>query len=183
VAVVPYVRATHSGGGTWTAAKANVIEAGVNDVSYAPTVRVYHNATQSITTATETALAFNTERWDQAGNAADTQHDTVTNNSRLTCRYAGVYLVTAYAAFVGNATGQRYLTVRINATASQFNGIMQQPGNATYGNELQVSSLVSLAVNDYVQAIVYQDSGIGLNVSAGSSLNGQNAEFMMVRVG
>ena len=40
----------------------------------------YHNAAQSINTASETTLALNSERWD-----TDSIHDTAVNNSRLTC--------------------------------------------------------------------------------------------------
>jgi hypothetical protein len=83
---VPFVKDTTfadgSGGGTpITAAKLNNIEQGVFDAHLMPAVRVYHNTTQSVSTATHTALAFNSERFDTAGGAASTQHDTVTNNS------------------------------------------------------------------------------------------------------
>src|SRR5262245_13632341 len=118
---IPYVAQTWadgSGGGTpLSAARLNVIEAGVKEVSYAPAVRVFHNANQAIVTATVTALAFNSERIDQAGNAADTQHDTVTNNSRLTCKYAGVYDIGACIAWEVVAAGTyRQIGIRLNGT-------------------------------------------------------------------
>src|SRR6266705_1623220 len=109
--VIPYVKQTWvdgSGGGTpVSAARLGVVEEGILDVSQAPTAKVYHNATQAITTSVETALAFNSELWDQAGGASAAQHDTVTNNSRLTCLYAGIYQVVANCEFVANATGKR----------------------------------------------------------------------------
>src|SRR5688500_16432952 len=147
--VVPYVRATHSDGQSWSAAKANVLEAGVTDVSYAPAVRAYHNAAQAITTATWTSLALNSERFDQAGNAAATMHDLVTNNSRLTCKYAGVYWIHGEAVFEANATGvQRTSRIFMNATtviADGNHGIL----HATEGGRTQVNALYALAVNDY----------------------------------
>src|SRR6266576_1935140 len=92
--VIPYVAQTWTDGvSAASAARLTVIEAGVHEAHFQPAVRVFHNAAQSLTTGVATALAFNSERFDQAGNVADTQHDTVTNNSRLTCRYAGVYLI------------------------------------------------------------------------------------------
>jgi len=178
MAVIPYVRATHSDGQSWSAAKANLLEAGVNDVSYAPCVRVFHNAAQAITTGTNTALAFNSERLDQAGNAADTMHDTVTNNSRLTCRYAGVYQITGNIEWVGNATGDRSCGIRLNGTT--FIGQERRVASTTVTHEQVVTTLYALAVNDYVELVVNQSSGGNLNVSVVSNLS---PEFMMVRVG
>src|SRR5262245_42130802 len=118
---IPYVRNPTwadglAGGTSIDAADLNKIENGIFEISYAPAVRVFHNANQSIATSTITALAFNSERFDQAGNAADTMHDTVTNNSRLTCRYAGIYAIYASIEWAGNAAGQRNLQFRVNGT-------------------------------------------------------------------
>src|SRR6266516_3989904 len=78
--VIPYVKQTWtdgSGGGTpVSAARLGVVEEGILDVSQAPAVRVFHNTTQSATSG-----------------VASTQHDTSTNNSRLTCLYAGIYMI------------------------------------------------------------------------------------------
>jgi hypothetical protein len=182
VPTIPYVRSTHSDGQSFSAAKANQLEAGINDVSYAPAVRVYHNATQSLTSGTETALAFNTEIQDQAGNAADTMHDNVTNNSRLTCRYAGIYHVTGNIQFAGNATGSRILFLRVNGTASQYHAYVAIPASTTVPQVLHVSCDISLAVNDYVQLFAQQDSGGALNVNAGTALAPFGCEFMMHRI-
>lgn len=176
---IPYVRATHSDGQSWSAAKANALEGAANDAHYMPCVRVYHNANQSITTATLTALAFNSERYDQAGNAADTQHDTSTNNSRLTCKYAGVYSIKGCAEFAANATGQRQVRIRLNG--SSYIALENDPtSSGTNGTVLAVSADYSLAVNDYVELVVFQDSGGNLNVTATGNYS---PEFMMHRVG
>ena len=176
---IPYAKTTHSDGQSWTAAKANQLENGINDVSYAPAVRVYHNAAQSITTSgTPQALAFNSERYDQAGNAADTQHDTSTNNSRLTCRYAGVYSISGTAEFASNSTGFRSLLIRVNGTtfiANQSTAALS--GVAT---PLAVETKYSLAVNDYVELVANQTSGGALNVNSSGNYS---PEFAMSRVG
>jgi len=178
VAVVPYVRSTHVDGQSWSAAKANQLEAGVNDVSYAPAVRVTHNTTQSITSAVETSLAFNTERFDQAGNAADTMHDNVTNNSRLTCRYAGVYQITAHVEWATTPTTSAYIRIRLNgATNIAMNGF--SGGTIDY-RQMHVSTLYAMAVNDYVEVRVNQGSGAGVNINSTANYS---PEFMMVRVG
>ena len=175
---IPYVRATHSAGGSWTAAKANVLEAGCNDLSYAPCVRVTHNANQSITTATATALAFNTEIFDQAGNAADTMHDTVTNNSRLTCRYAGVYQITGHIEWAASAVGQRTCQIRHQGATIISPTVYDTAGTGV--TQQCVTTLWKLAVNEYVELLVTQNSGGGLNVTSNGSMS---PVFMMVRVG
>jgi len=181
MAAIPYVRATHVDGQSWSAAKANLLEAGVNDVSYAPAVRVFNNANISITASgVAQALTFNSERFDQAGNAADTMHDTSTNTGRLTCRYAGVYWVRGNAEFAANATGMRRLGIRLNGAGNDYARYSQ--GNQGAGNAvpIQVDSLMLLAVNDYVELMATQDSGGALNVLATGNYS---PEFMMVRVG
>lgn len=179
---IPYVSQSWidgSGGGTpVSAARLGVIEAGITNISYAPAVRVFHNAAQAITTATATALAFNSERFDQAGNVADTMHDTAVNNSRLTCRYAGVYLVTANIEWAANTAGTRTLAIR-HSVGPTFYGetSLQSPTSAVVRQ--QAVTLMALAVNDYVECVVTQDSGGNLNVNSTGNFS---PEFMMVRV-
>ena len=91
-----------------------MIETGVYEAHLQPAVRAYHNANQSIANNTVTAVALNSERFDQTAGAAAAHHDTATNNSRLTCLYAGIYQITAHAAWDSNATGLRKLFIRLN---------------------------------------------------------------------
>lgn len=176
--VIPYTKQTWtdgSGGGTpVSAARLGVLEEGIFDVSYSPAVRVTHNAAQAIGAATETTLAFNTERFDQAANAADTMHDTAVNNSRLTCRYAGVYQITGGIEWATTSTDQ-YVAIRLNGVTT----IMRQRNPAGSGsNPAQtITTLYSLAVNDYVELRVFSASAMNVNSSGNYS-----PEFMMVRV-
>ena len=178
---IPYTRETWVDDTTLaTASRLNNIEVGIVDAHKMPAVRVYHNANQSITNTTNTALAFNSERFDQAGGSASTQHDVSTNNSRLTCRHAGVYHIIGGCHFAANATGQRTLFLRLNgATAIAYapRGFGLSSLDST---SLLVATHYDLAVNDYIEMVVYQDSGGALNV-----LNGANysPEFSMTRVG
>src|SRR5215475_9738149 len=115
--VIPYVKQTWTdGSSSASAARLGVIEEGILDVSQQPAVRVYHNTTQSITNGTDTTVNFNSERYDQAAGSASTMHDTVTNNSRLTAVYAGVYKITGQLGFASNATGIRQCHIRLNGT-------------------------------------------------------------------
>jgi len=136
-----------------------------------PSARVYHNAHQSIPNASLTALAFNSQRFDTDG-----IHDTVTNNSRLTCKTAGKYQITVNLCFETNNTGERRVYLRVNG-ATYIAGSVANA--AATSHHFSVSTLYNMDVNDYVEVLVYQSSGGALNVLAGGDYS---PEFMMVRV-
>ena len=179
--LIPYVKQTwvdNNVSNPVSAARLGVIEEGILDVSLAPCVRVTHNAAQGTTSGTPLTLAFNTERFDQAGGASSTMHDTVTNNSRLTAIYAGVYQISANVEFAANSTGQRQLEIRLNATTTiAFNEL----NSSSAGSQRQTATtLYSLAVNDFVEVRVTQNSGGALNVNTAANYS---PEFSMTRVG
>lgn len=151
----------------------------MNAVWLAAAVRVYHNAAQSLTTAALTTLAFNSERFDQAAGVASTQHDVITNSSRLTCRVTGVYQISACIQFAANATGIRQLNIQLGGTTVIAAEIV--PAAGTGPTIVSVSTLYSLtATTDYVEVIASQTSGGNLNVDTSANYS---PEFMMVRVG
>jgi DNA-binding transcriptional regulator YdaS (Cro superfamily) len=177
--VVPYVKQTWTDGvSSGSAARFTVIEQGIHEVSLAPAVRVFHSASQTITTGTVTALAFNSERFDQAAGSASTMHDTATNNSRLTCLYAGVYMVSANIEWAANATSFRRLTLRTNGGTSWASTDIE-PETAIVFRQALTGILIPMAVNDYVEAVVQQNTGGALAVSSVANVS---PEFMMVRV-
>lgn len=137
-----------------------------------PGARVYHSTNQSIPNGVLTALAFNSERFD-----TDNIHDTVTNNSRLTCKTAGKYLIIANVFFDLNTSGYRELHIRLNGTTTI--GRLDIAGTNN-NRALVVSTIYDLSIDDYVQACVLQTSGGPLNVLAAGNYS---PEFMMVRVG
>lgn len=138
-----------------------------------PAARVYNNVDQSVATSTLTALSFNAERFD-----TDSIHDNVTNNSRLTCRTAGKYQIIGQVAFVDNSTGLRSLNIRLNgATVIAF---VELSADNSGANRFQVTTIYDLAVNDYVELVAFQASGVALNVR---STNANSPEFMMVKIG
>lgn len=129
---------------------------------------VYHNTTQSIATATDTAVAFNSETFDTG------MHSTVTNNSRLTvpAGEAGNYLITATVEFVADATGQRKLAIRIDGVLEiacvQVNAT--GGGNAT---KLTVAGIYGMNAAGYIEAIVSQNTGGSLSLASLPRLNAQ----------
>lgn len=139
-----------------------------------PSAHVYHSANQSINNSATTTLAFNSERFD-----TDTMHDTVTDNSRLTCRTAGVYLITVSVEWAASAGGTiRLISLLLNGTTNLgFNGLPALGAGTTVNHA--VTAIYQLAVNDYVEVQVFQDSGGALNVSASGNYS---PDFSMVKV-
>ncbi len=141
---------------------------------YTQGARVYHNVAQTIPDSVETILAFNSARYD-----TDTIHDNVTNNSRLTCKTAGIYLIIGQVQFDPNATGFRQLSVKLNG-ATLLDLVSVGIRNVANQWMADISTIYSLAVNDYVEISVYQSSGGNLNVVNESN---RSPEFMMQRIG
>lgn len=178
--VIPYTRQTWTDGvSSCSAARNNVHEDGINDAHYMPAVRVTNSGDELITTGTLTTLDFNTERFDTAGNAASTMHDTVTLNQRLTCRYAGKYLIVGQVQFSAGATGYRFVSIRLNGTTEIARDRRLNAGAAD-PVEITLSTLWDLAVNDYVELRVLHNQGTSLNILKVAAFS---PEFSMHRVG
>lgn len=135
--------------------------------------RVYHNADQSIPDSTETVVSFNSEDYD-----TDTIHDPVTNNSRLTCKTAGKYLVLFWGRFATNTTGRRYSFLRKNGTDTIYP--FSPATSVGQQTSVPIMAILNLAVNDYLEVLVYQNSGAGLALEYVSE---QVSYFSMQRVG
>jgi len=143
-------------------------------LNYTQGARVYHNANQSIPHNTLTALAFNSERYD-----TDTIHDNTTNNERLTCKTAGKYIITAGAGWAPNANKQRFLHIRLNGATYIASQVFKAAGDGE-GTNMALATLYELAVNDYVEVLAYQYSGVAINIM---SYGNYSPEFAMLRVG
>ena len=120
-------------------------------------------AVQSIAHATFTAITLTAEDWDN-----DTMLDVAGGTpSRIIAKTAGKFLVTAGVGAWGvNSTGPRLIEIRKNG-ATAF-GLQEQPAaTAPDQSSMATSEIIDLAVNDYVELVVYQSSGGGaLNASA-----------------
>lgn len=147
-----------------TAAKSHI---GLN-----PSCRVYHSATQTLADSTVVALAFDSERWDNAS-----MHSTSTNNSRIIAPESGYYLVFGHVNWGTSTAGDRQLyhrvdgTIVVNATrtAAGSTGVCQS----------SVSSVIYLAQNSYVELVARQTSGGNLDITSNAQFS---PEFGMVRV-
>lgn len=138
-----------------------------------PCARVTHDANQLIAHNTLTALAFNTERFD-----TDVIHDNVTNNSRLTCKTAGKYLIIGQVRFDTNNAGLRYIDIKLNGTT--IIAVSQWDTAQDGRTQAIVATIYDLAATNYVELEVFQTSGGNLNVELAANWS---PEFMMVLVG
>jgi hypothetical protein len=115
--------------------------------------RVGRTTSQSIPNGVSTAISFNGSRYDT------NQIWSAVSPTRLTCKTAGKYLIGGCFRFEGNTVGSRFLIILLNG-ASQI-GAGESVGSSTISN---ASCVYSLAVNDYVQMIAFQNSGQSLNI-------------------
>jgi hypothetical protein len=120
--------------------------------------RVTNSIAQSISTSTRTIVTFDTESFDTDG-----FHSTSTNTGRMTvpAGKAGKYLATAGITFATNATGNRELYLFKNGN---FYSSVFQPGTSAGSTSVPISDTLDLAVGDYVEVRVEQDSGSTVDV-------------------
>ena len=140
-----------------------------------PRCRVYLTANQSIPNDSFTNLNFGAETYDN-----DTMHDNSTNNSRITVKTAGVYILTAQINTANNSTGRREFGLSKNGTriATSFIG-----ANTGGDRTVQIVTMpVIAAVNDYFEAGILQTSGGALN-SEGGGDNYYQSWFQIARIG
>jgi hypothetical protein len=110
---------------------------------------------------TFTPITFDTLVEDSLG----TQFDLAGNPTRLTCKQPGVYSIRASAAFAGNGTGTRTVYIRVNGTV--YYGSSAYVPHATNIVKFSTMDHIRLALNDYVESVVYEDSGATLSLTAG----------------
>lgn len=129
-----------------------------------PSCAVYNSANLTITNNTNTACTFNSERWDNGG-----CHSTASNTSRITVPSGGdgIWLVGGAVRWSNTDTdGTRQVQLRVNGTL--YIAIQECIGTAG-DTHMTVSKLVPLAAADYVELVVYQNSGSSIDVVSTSA--------------
>lgn len=115
----------------------------------------------AIPTGAITALTFNTVRYDCLDDV-----DLIwsaTAPTRLTARYAGNYSIGACIRWAPDAVGQRLLAIRINGGARIVQSLLPNNG-AAFNLDQNVSADWEMNPTDYVECVVFQDTGAPLNV-------------------
>lgn len=116
--------------------------------------------------AANAALQFDTEITDTYNG-----HSTSTNNSRYTAQVAGWYWIRSAVCWSPNATGNRVMALYVNGAMVPYAQTQQPASSATNFTITEVSSNIPLALGDYVEAWVGQNSGGALAiVAAGTTM-------------
>jgi hypothetical protein len=126
-----------------------------------PRVKVKRSSTQSISNGSETAVNWNAEDYD-----SELIHDNASNPSRLVCRTAGTYAIWATPEFTANGTGLRFSQIWINGVLNSQSALIVADGLTACGLPIYIETL--LAVNDYVEIKVFQNSGGALTLTTRS---------------
>lgn len=138
--------------------------------------RIYKSTDQSISNNTTTAITFDTERWD-----TDSFHEGVTNPTRLTIPYTGYYVFGAGLEWATAATAsRREIFIRMNGTTRLVDDEVGVAVGNTANPRMNCASYYSFTAGDYIEMMVFQNSGGALNANA--SVN-YSPEFWIVYVG
>lgn len=131
-----------------------------------PIARVSREVAQSIPNGSGTIVDFTTSPLGgqnpiNAGGMFDAAQP-----SRITAIEGGLYQVNMRAGWQGNTTGRRAVYLNVNGTSR---GAAFNPGGGS-NHHSQLSDVVRLLPGDYVQMMVFQDSGAALNIEPGGVL-------------
>lgn len=126
-----------------------------------PGCRVYHSTTQSISSGSDTAVAFDSEYFDN-----DTMHSTSSNTSRVTITTAGHYLLTAKIGWGAFNNGDYTAKLVVNGSTTIAIDTRTVPASAALPARTCLAANYKLAAADYVEVVVNQTSGVGVLVSA-----------------
>lgn len=120
--------------------------------------RVHRTTNQSITTAVETGIQFNSVDFDD-----EAVHSVVGGVSRFTAKSAGTYEVIAEAVWTANPNGGRALYLIRNGT--DYVGMRQMLNTGSWEPIMQVTTgPLFLAAGDYVELHAYHDAGATVDV-------------------
>jgi hypothetical protein len=114
---------------------------------------------QSIANNSNVAVEWTAENYD-----TDFLHSLVTNPTRITATVKGCYEFDVSGQFDANATGSRYLLLRVNGiTDYALNWVLANSSGDTW---VHASDQLYLNKGDYVEVLAFQNSGGALNLKS-----------------
>jgi len=137
----------------------------------------YNDADQSIGTGSLTAVALNTDLWD-----TDSMHDPTTNNSRMTFTTAGIYVLNAQIQWSNNSSGRRETFIKFNG-GDDIMAATELPASGDGSIPQNLCAIYEFDADDYVEIIVYQNSGSSVNLQSPVNSSKAGANLRAVRVG
>jgi hypothetical protein len=126
----------------------------------------WRSSVQSISTATWTAISFDTDLFD-----SDDIHSVSLNPDRLVINHGGLYYLHAHLRFAANASGSRQIQIQLNGSTTL---ILQDalPASQTGGLiYLEVNAIYPLNFQDYIRLVVYHTTGGSLSVDCSAYLS------------
>ena len=149
---------------------------GVGDQAVIPTARVRRTTNQTIESSQLEAISFTAETWDTFS-----MHSNVTNNTRLTAPFAGVYLITGNVLFNSATGGLRELSLEVNGNKPIAD---VQDDDRTSASEFHsLTTVYRLAGGDFGQLKVLQSSGGNVDIIPSSGGPETSPEFSMTWLG
>lgn len=142
---------TFTAGQVLTAAQMNDLGENSNNYRVPPMCRVKRTSGQTVNDASPTIATFDAEDFD-----TDEMHDNSTNNSRVTIKTAGVYLIMASAAYTAGVSDDASMSLLKNGSGGIGGYVSWGPANTGAG--MTSTLLIELAVNDYIELSLYQNN-------------------------
>ncbi|MFN2426078.1 MAG: hypothetical protein ABR587_06485 [Candidatus Binatia bacterium] len=130
---------------------------GLREVTADVSARVGNSVGQLIASGVNTVVTFDTEAWDTDG-----IHDTVVNTNRLTAQTAGKYLIYGHVSWASDPAGTRFMALTVN----DFIIVSTENSPSVVGGGQVAATHYELGVGDFVNLVVFQNSGAPLSVLA-----------------
>lgn len=128
--------------------------------------RVRASSSQSISDSTSTVVLFDLEDYDN-----NEMHSTSTNTGQIVCKVAGLYHIFANIRLAGNVNGNRIFNIRLNGTYNLASIRFEPIDQTGKFDALCLSSDYELAVDDYIEVIVWQESGSSISTETNDYAN------------
>lgn len=142
------------------------------DAGFGQGVRVWNSVSQSINSGSWTSVQFNTAKYDSGGMWSSS------NNIVLTATVAGKYLIVGQVA-ISMINYNVWLQVTYNGTSTSIASVNWNV-DPVNGTALEISTIYSLGVSDYVILQIYQNTGVGKSIVINDA---RSPAFMMQRIG
>lgn len=148
-----------------------------------PHVHVRKNTRQTISSGADNIISFgasDVEESDLLG-----FHSPTVNPTRfiVPSGWDGVYLIIGTVSWEDNSTGRRSLYFRKNgATTGVWSHFGKQDIQASNNSSITSSAVIPLAASDYVEMVVYQNSGVNRVTYSIADAGATPTEFRMDRL-
>lgn len=131
-----------------------------------PRIKLQRSTDQSIPNGVLTGVIFDAPVEPEAWNS-DNMWAAITPG-RIICKTPGVYLVMAEAGFaVGLGGNYRFGYIAKSGSALRYGADVRVPQAAAQAT-IRCADAISLNANDFVEFVIYQDSGAALNIDLGA---------------